>query len=202
MLAVPDRARPTRARAMRSSTSTTTASSSPCAMGDWKLVFMEQRAQDAAAAGPSPSSSSACRRSSTCGAIRSSAPTRTRTRTGTGCLDHAFMLVPAQAYVAEKLQSFHEFPPRQKPASFNLDARAREPADGRGKRRALVVVEGSGLRSPRAPQRVVTEGRPPLPSSSPPGSVLDWGAPSWACWPSLTNPRAFVASTGSTSIHS
>jgi arylsulfatase len=36
-------------------------------------------------------------------------------------LDHAFLLVPAQTYVAENLQSLREFPPRQKPASFNLD---------------------------------------------------------------------------------
>ncbi len=36
-------------------------------------------------------------------------------------LDHAFVLVPAQALVAQKLQSFREFPPRQEPASFNLD---------------------------------------------------------------------------------
>ncbi len=35
--------------------------------------------------------------------------------------DHAFLLIPAQAYVAQNLQSFKEFPPRQKPASFNLD---------------------------------------------------------------------------------
>ncbi len=36
-------------------------------------------------------------------------------------LDHVFMLVPAQAVVAEALKEFAEFPPRQKPASFNLD---------------------------------------------------------------------------------
>jgi arylsulfatase len=36
-------------------------------------------------------------------------------------LDRAFMLVPAQAYVAEFLKSFKEFPPRQKAASFSLD---------------------------------------------------------------------------------
>jgi arylsulfatase len=29
--------------------------------------------------------------------------------------------VPAQAYVANWLVSFKEFPPRQKPASFSLD---------------------------------------------------------------------------------
>jgi arylsulfatase len=36
-------------------------------------------------------------------------------------LDHAFMLVPAQAGVARFLESFKEFPPSQKPASFSID---------------------------------------------------------------------------------
>ncbi|QUJ69787.1 arylsulfatase (plasmid) [Photobacterium sp. GJ3] len=36
-------------------------------------------------------------------------------------LRHAFLLVPAQQYVAQFLETFKEFPPRQKPASFNLD---------------------------------------------------------------------------------
>ncbi len=36
-------------------------------------------------------------------------------------LNHAFMLIPAQALVARQIQSFKDFPPRQKPASFNLD---------------------------------------------------------------------------------
>jgi arylsulfatase len=36
-------------------------------------------------------------------------------------IDHAFLLVPTQALVAQQIQSFKEFPPRQKPASFNLD---------------------------------------------------------------------------------
>jgi arylsulfatase len=36
-------------------------------------------------------------------------------------LDHAFMLVPAQAYVAEFLKTLKQFPPRQKAASFSLD---------------------------------------------------------------------------------
>jgi len=36
-------------------------------------------------------------------------------------LDRAFMLVPAQAYVAQFLETFKEFPPRQKAASFSLD---------------------------------------------------------------------------------
>ena len=36
--------------------------------------------------------------------------------------DRAFVQVPAQALVAQWLQTFQEFPIRQKPASFNLDA--------------------------------------------------------------------------------
>jgi arylsulfatase len=35
--------------------------------------------------------------------------------------EHMFMYAPAGAYVARFLQSFKEFPPRQKPGSFNLD---------------------------------------------------------------------------------
>jgi arylsulfatase A-like enzyme len=36
-------------------------------------------------------------------------------------LDHAFMMVPAQVAVAAAVQDLIEFPPRQKPSSFNLD---------------------------------------------------------------------------------
>jgi arylsulfatase len=36
-------------------------------------------------------------------------------------LDRAYLLVPAQAYVAKFLQTFKEFPPRQKAASFSLE---------------------------------------------------------------------------------
>ena len=36
-------------------------------------------------------------------------------------IDRAFFLVPAQAYVAQFLATFKEFPPRQKAGSFNLD---------------------------------------------------------------------------------
>lgn len=32
-----------------------------------------------------------------------------------------FLIVPAQAYVGQWIQSFKEFPPRQKPASFDLE---------------------------------------------------------------------------------
>ena len=36
-------------------------------------------------------------------------------------VDHVFVIAPAASYVAQWLQSFREFPPRQKPGSFNLD---------------------------------------------------------------------------------
>lgn len=36
-------------------------------------------------------------------------------------LEHMFVIAPAGAYVGQWLQSFKEFPPRQKPGSFNLD---------------------------------------------------------------------------------
>ena len=36
-------------------------------------------------------------------------------------LDHAFVLVPAQAFVAQHLETYKEFPPRMKPGSFALD---------------------------------------------------------------------------------
>jgi arylsulfatase A-like enzyme len=36
-------------------------------------------------------------------------------------LNHAFVIVPAAGYVGQWLQSFRDFPPRQKPGSFNLD---------------------------------------------------------------------------------
>jgi arylsulfatase len=36
-------------------------------------------------------------------------------------LDRAFLVVPAQAYVARFLDTFKDYPPRQKPASFSVD---------------------------------------------------------------------------------
>lgn len=34
--------------------------------------------------------------------------------------DHMFLIAPTAAYVAQWMQSFREFPPRQKPGTFNL----------------------------------------------------------------------------------
>jgi arylsulfatase len=48
-------------------------------------------------------------------------------------IDRIFLLVPAQTFVAQWLSSFKQFPPRQKPASFNLNqvmAQLTNAADG------------------------------------------------------------------------
>ena len=36
-------------------------------------------------------------------------------------IERAFLIAPAAGYVGAWLQSFREFPPRQKPGSFSLD---------------------------------------------------------------------------------
>jgi arylsulfatase len=36
-------------------------------------------------------------------------------------MEHMFVIAPAGAYVGQWLQSFRDYPPRQKPGSFNLD---------------------------------------------------------------------------------
>jgi arylsulfatase len=47
-------------------------------------------------------------------------------------IDHAFLLVPAQAYVARFVETFREFPPRQKAASFSVDAVMQKLKEGAG----------------------------------------------------------------------
>ena len=49
-------------------------------------------------------------------------------------LDHIFVMYPMQALAAEQIHSFAEFPPRQKPAAFNLDSvlEAMDDASGGG----------------------------------------------------------------------
>jgi arylsulfatase len=43
---------------------------------------------------------------------------------------HAFLLVPAQDYVGRFISTFQEFPPRQKPAKFNMDEVMRNMQEG------------------------------------------------------------------------
>jgi arylsulfatase len=47
-------------------------------------------------------------------------------------IERAYLLVPAQAYVANFLATFKEYPPRQKAASFNLDEVMRSMQENHG----------------------------------------------------------------------
>ncbi len=86
----------------------------------WKLVFLEQRAegldvwQDPLVPLRFPKLID----------IRADPFERAQTDAGEYArwrVEHAFVLVPAQAYVAEHLKTYVEYPPRQKPGSFSLD---------------------------------------------------------------------------------
>jgi hypothetical protein len=55
--------------------------------------------------------------------------------------DHAFLLVPAQAIVGEFLQTFKDFPPRQRPASFSIDQALEKAAENQ---KAMAKAAGGG----------------------------------------------------------
>jgi arylsulfatase len=58
-------------------------------------------------------------------------------------IDRAYLLVPAQAIVGEFLQTFKDFPPRQRPASFSID-QALEKA--RQNQAAMAASGGAGVK--------------------------------------------------------
>jgi arylsulfatase A-like enzyme len=47
-------------------------------------------------------------------------------------LDHAYLLIPSQAYVGKFISSFKDFPPRQKAASFSMDEVLKKMQEGGG----------------------------------------------------------------------
>jgi len=47
-------------------------------------------------------------------------------------IEHVYVLVPAQGYVGRWLQSFKEFPPRQKPGTFSIDQVMEKLQEGAG----------------------------------------------------------------------
>jgi len=88
---------------------------------DWKLIFMEQKAEATFRAWVEPWT---VLRVPLIFNLRRDPYERSYSTSNTyydWLLDRAYLLVPAQAYVGEFLQTFQEFPPRQKAASFNLD---------------------------------------------------------------------------------
>jgi arylsulfatase len=89
--------------------------------GDWKLIFMEQRAEATLQAWIDPF---VPLRVPLIFNLRRDPYERAQITSNTyfdWMIDRVYLLVPAQAYVGQFLQTFQEFPPRQKAASFSLD---------------------------------------------------------------------------------
>ncbi len=88
---------------------------------DWKIIFMEQRAPGTLRVWAEPFTPL---RVPLMFNLRRDPYERAQITSNTyydWLLDRAYLLVPAQAYVANFLATFEEYPPRQKAASFSLD---------------------------------------------------------------------------------
>ena len=88
---------------------------------NWKLVFLEQRAAGTLQIWSEPFISLRLPKMFN---LRTDPYERADVTSNTyydWVLDHAFLLVPAQDYVGKFLETFKEYPARQKAASFNLD---------------------------------------------------------------------------------
>lgn len=88
---------------------------------DWKLIFLEQRAEATLQAWIEPWTHL---RIPLIFNLRRDPYERASITSNTyfdWLLDRAYLLVPAQAYVGEFLTTFKDFPPRQEAASFNLE---------------------------------------------------------------------------------
>jgi arylsulfatase len=88
---------------------------------NWKLVFMEQRAQGTLRIWSEPF---VTLRVPKIFNLRTDPYERADITSNTyydWLIDHAFQLVPAQAYVGQFLATFKDYPQRQKAASFNMD---------------------------------------------------------------------------------
>ncbi len=88
---------------------------------DWKLIFMEQKAEGTFRVWMEPF---VPLRVPLIFNLRRDPYERASITSNTyydWLLDRAYLLVPAQTYVGRFLQTFQEFPPRQKAASFSLD---------------------------------------------------------------------------------
>jgi len=88
---------------------------------NWKLVFLEQRVQGTARIWAEPFVHLRVPKMFN---LRTDPYERSDITSNTyydWLLDHAFLVVPAQAYVGQFLMTFKDYPQRQKAASFNLD---------------------------------------------------------------------------------
>ena len=114
-------ARPTRVRANTSSTSPTTATSPRCATTTGSWCSRSNGAPAPCECGPSRSPICASQSSSTCAPTPTSGPTSPPTPTTTGFSTTRSWQSRRRPTSRTMLQTFAEFPPRQKSASFNLD---------------------------------------------------------------------------------
>jgi len=89
--------------------------------GDWKLIFMEQKAQGTFRVWMEPFVPLRVPLIENLRRDPYERATITSNSYFEWLLDRAYLLVPAQAYVGQFLATFKEFPPRQKAASFSLD---------------------------------------------------------------------------------
>src|SRR5579871_4483833 len=88
---------------------------------NWKLVFMEQRAPGTLLIWANPFTSLRVPKMFN---LRTDPYERADVTSNTyydWFIDHAFLLVPAQAYVGGFLMTFKDYPQRQKAATFNMD---------------------------------------------------------------------------------
>ena len=88
---------------------------------DWKIVFLEQRQKGTLKLWANPFTAL---RMPLIFNLRRDPYERAQLTSNTyydWLIDRAYLLVPAQAYVGKFLQTFTKYPPRQEPASFNLD---------------------------------------------------------------------------------
>ncbi len=99
---------------------------------NWKLVFMEQRAQGTLRVWAEPFVSLRVPKIFN---LRTDPYERADITSNTyydWLLDRAFLLVPAQDFVSKFLMTFKDYPPRQKASSFNLDEVMRKLQEGGG----------------------------------------------------------------------
>jgi arylsulfatase len=88
---------------------------------DWKMIFMEQKSQGTFRVWMEPF---VALRVPLILNLRRDPYERASITSNTyydWLLDRAYLLVPAQAYVGKFIETFREYPPRMKPASFSLD---------------------------------------------------------------------------------
>ena len=88
---------------------------------NWKMVFMEQRVQGTLQVWAEPFVQLRVPKIFN---LRTDPYERADITSNTywdWMLDHSFLAVPAQAFVAQMISTFVEFPPRQEPATFGID---------------------------------------------------------------------------------